>query len=77
VEELRADQLMAQKVNVGIIFLAMLGEADAMAYFRRARVPEDVIDRIMRCPQQRRARGLPPAIGCPSGEPADSLPPQR
>jgi hypothetical protein len=76
-EDLRADHLMAQKVNVGIIFLAMLGEADAVAYFRRTGVPDDVIDRIVRCPQQRRVRGLPSAIGCQSSSPADSLPGQH
>lgn len=53
-KHLRTNQLMAQKVDVGIVFLDMLGEADGVAYLLRAGVPAHVIERVTRLPQQRR-----------------------
>lgn len=52
---LRTNQLMAQKVDVGIVFLDMLGAADGVAYLQRVGVPGHVIERIMH-PQQRRTQ---------------------
>lgn len=57
----RVDALMAQRVEVGIVFQMMLGDADARDYFRSCGVPDAVADRVLSQPQRR--RGLHDASG--------------
>lgn len=50
----RRDHLMAQRVEVGIIFFEMLGEVDAATYLRQEGVPEEIIHRVLHIPHLRR-----------------------
>jgi hypothetical protein len=43
----RKDQLLAQKVEVALVFQQMLGTADAQAYLVSSGVPADVIERVL------------------------------
>jgi hypothetical protein len=46
-EEIRKDQLTAQKVDIGMVFRQMLGKQDAQLYLRGENVPEAVIERVL------------------------------
>lgn len=50
----RIDHLTAQRVEVGLVFYEMLGEADALAYLRGEHIPAEVIERVLKYPQHRR-----------------------
>lgn len=52
---LRGDKLTAQRVEVGMIFLEMLGAEDAADYMLANAVPADVVARVLGHPQRRRA----------------------
>lgn len=67
-KHLRTNGLMAQKVDVGIVFLDMLGEADGVAYLQRAGVPAHVIERITRHPRERRRQASAPEGPCASND---------
>jgi len=51
----RRNKLTAQRVEVGIIFLEMLGAADATDYMLANAVPPAVIARVLAYPQRRRS----------------------
>ena len=70
---LRTNHLMAQKVDVGIVFVDMLGMADGLAYLRDAGVPESVIERVLPHPGLRRAGARTPARHCASHDCPDNL----
>lgn len=46
-QEVRKDQLTAQKVDIGMVFRQMLGNDDAQAYLRAENIPEPVIERVL------------------------------
>lgn len=54
-QTLRGDKLTAQRVEVGMIFLEMLGAEDAAEYMLANAVPADVVARVLAHPQRRRA----------------------
>jgi hypothetical protein len=43
----RKDELLAQKVEVALVFQQMLGTADAQAYLVSSGVPAEVIERVL------------------------------
>jgi hypothetical protein len=43
----RRDRLTAQRVDVGLVFLEMLGTPDATAYLAQNEVPAEVSDRVL------------------------------
>jgi hypothetical protein len=43
----RRDRLTAQRVDVGLVFLEMLGAVDAAIYFARSEVSPDVARRVL------------------------------
>jgi hypothetical protein len=45
--ELRKDELTAQKVETGLVFLQMLGAVDARTYMLNEEVPADVVERLL------------------------------
>ena len=51
----RRNALTAQRVEVGVIFLEMLGAADAADYMLSNAVPAEVVARVLAYPQRRRA----------------------
>lgn len=51
----RGDRLTAQRVEVGMIFLEMLGAEDAAEYMLANAVPAEVVARVLAHPQRRRA----------------------
>jgi hypothetical protein len=51
----RSDKLTAQRVEVGMIFLDMLGAADAAEYMLANAVPPAVVARVLAYPQRRRS----------------------
>ena len=50
----RRNRLTAQRVEVGMIFLDMLGAADAADYMLANDVPSEVVARVLAYPQRRR-----------------------
>ncbi len=66
----RDEVLMAQHVEVGLVFQAMLGDADAIAYFRSVGVPDSVARRVMTQPHLRRAVYDANGARLPAPEPA-------
>lgn len=50
-EERRQCTLMESKLNVGVIFRAMLGPEDAMAYLLSSRVPAHLVQRVVAHPE--------------------------
>lgn len=63
--ELRRNALMSRQVEVGMIFMEMLGIEDARAYWRGAGLSEQVIDRLVHG-HPVRAASLPGATEMPS-----------
>ena len=51
----RKDHLMAQKVEVALVFQQMLSTAEAHAYLARNGFPDDVIERVLFHPELRRS----------------------
>ena len=47
IQESRKDELTAQKVETGLVFLQMLGADDARRYLLAEEVPPDVVDRLL------------------------------
>lgn len=43
----RRDHLTAQRVDVGLVFLEMLGAPDAADYLAKYKIPGEVSDRIL------------------------------
>ena len=63
----RRDELTAQKVETGLVFLHMLGVDDARRYLLTEEVPEDVVNRLLSDGGVRRTDSmlvdpLPPAL---------------
>lgn len=52
----RCDVVTAQRVEVGLIFQAMLGSADALDYMLKNGVPQAVAQRVLSQPLRRRGR---------------------
>jgi DNA-binding LacI/PurR family transcriptional regulator len=43
----RSDHLMAQRVDVAIVFRDMLGADDATRYLREHAIPQHIVDRVL------------------------------
>lgn len=50
----RVDEVTAQQVDVAIVFLSMLGYADAVDYLTRVGMREDIAHRVLEQPACRR-----------------------
>lgn len=53
----RCDLLTAQRIDVGLVFLEMLGEADAVACLAQSQVPPSVASRVLSDRGGRRREG--------------------
>ncbi|MES2347305.1 MAG: hypothetical protein V4641_07015 [Pseudomonadota bacterium] len=43
----RRDRLTAQRIDVGLVFLEMLGATDAAEYLAQSRVPDRIAERVL------------------------------
>jgi len=56
----RSKNLVAQHVEVALVYKEMLGLDEAMAYLEREEVPQDVAARVLLTDQRRREQEAPP-----------------
>jgi hypothetical protein len=53
----RRDRLTAQRIDVGLVFLEMLGSVEAAVYLARSEVSPDIARRVLAVGGERRAGG--------------------
>lgn len=61
---LRSKNLVAQHVEVALVYKDMLGLDEAMAYLEREGVPQDVVNRVLLTAHHRLQEPPPPAFRC-------------
>lgn len=72
----RTDELMAQRVEVALIYQKMLGNDDARIYLSSAGVPQDVIERVLAGPKGRRI-GPSDTLDAVNGPRLEDSPPEQ